>query len=348
MLGHSLSVAPIGVRMLRLLFGGMFDKCYLCGKGNKTLHQLDVNQYICEDCIKKQERKKKQRPRGSKRGWNDLVSPTDFKTFIGQEPIKQELTTILKATKLHGIPVQHVLFSGGFGLGKTTLARIFADMVGDSEYITAVNIRDERDFPKSQVVVVDEIHTIRDEEWLLTIMDRGSQTILGATTTAGSLSGPLRSRFVSLVLQPYTVEEMQIMVKGAAKNLKYDCPDYVSYEVAKRGKTVARIALFLFKRVYDRVILEGKVTPELLDKWFEDMKIDPDGLDNADRAYISCLSDKPIGLQNLAAMTGLDRITLEETIEPYLLTHGFVKRTPRGRILGDRKPAKVWESNDKG
>ncbi len=332
---------------MRFLNFSLFDKCYLCGRGDKPLRQIDVNSYICEDCIKKQEKKTKKKPRGAKRGWNDLVTPTDFKNYIGQESIKEELNTILKATKLHGIPVQHVLFSGSFGLGKTTLARIFADMIGDNEYVTAVNIRDERDFPKSQVVVVDEIHTIASEEWLLTIMDKGSQTILGATTTAGSLSGPLRSRFVSLVLQPYSVEELQKMVSGAAKNLKYDCPDYVSYEVAKRGKTVARIALFLFKRVYDRIILnEGKVTQELLDSWFMDMKLDPDGLDNADRAYLSCLSDRPTGLQNISAMTGLDKVTLEETIEPYLLTHGFIKRTPRGRILGDRRPKGIWDERN--
>jgi Holliday junction DNA helicase RuvB len=146
-----------------------------------------------------------------------------------------------------------------------------------------------------------------------------------------------------LVLQPYTTDELKIMVIGAAKNLKYDCPDYIAYEVARRGKTVARVALFLFKRIYDRVILENKVTPELLAKWFAEMGIDGDGLDNADRAYLHSLSkDKPVGIQNLSAMTGLDRITLEETIEPFLLTQGFVKRTARGRILGDKKPVSVW------
>ena len=323
-------------------FFDIYDKCYICGRNNSKLTPLDDGRYICKECIKKQD-KPRRRSKGSKRAWNDLITPTDFKSFIGQEVIKDELDTILKATKVHGIPVQHVLFSGSFGLGKTTLARIFADMIGRNDYVTAVNLRDIDDFPTSQVVVVDEVHTIRDEEWLLTVMDKGTQTVLAATTTAGSLSGPLRSRFVSLVLQPYSVGELQKMVTGAARNLKYDCPDYVSYEVARRGKTVARIALFLFKRIYDRIILNDKqVTPELLKQWFDDMEIDPDGLDNADRAYLKCLSDKPIGLQNLSAMTGLDRATLEETVEPYLLTHGFVQRTSRGRILGDRQPVEIW------
>lgn len=275
--------------------------------------------------------------------WNELVSPTTFDDYIGQEVIKRELKTMLAATKRHGIPVQHCLFSGGFGLGKTTIAKIFASMIGKWGIVTAVSIRDENDFPVEPIVVVDEIHTIRDEEWLLGLMDRGNQIILGATTTAGSLSGPLRSRFVSLVLQPYGEKELKKMVIGAAQNLKYNCPDYVAGEVAKRGKTVARTALSLFKRIYDRIVLNGQLTPDLLAEWFGEMKIDEDGLENSDRAYLSCLSEKPIGVQNLSSITGLDRLTIEETIEPYLLTRGFVKRTPRGRVIGDKKPLGVWD-----
>ncbi len=333
--------------MLRKFFKGLFNRCAVCNKkGNPDDGTLAESHgvYMCRECIGQNSPTKTSPTRKTKRGWNELVSPIDFESFIGQEPIKLELSTILRATKKHGIPVQHVLFSGNFGLGKTTIANIFADMVGRCSYVTASNIKDMEDFPRTQVVVVDEIHTIREEEWLLTVMDRGEQTILGATTTAGSLSGPLRSRFVSLVLEPYSVEELQKMVVGAATNLKYKCPDYVSHEVARRGKTVARIALFLFKRIYDRLILsDTDVTPELLQGWFEGMKIDADGLDNADRAYIGCLSDIPIGIQNLSAMTGLDKITIEESVEPYLLTHGFVKRTSRGRIAGDREVIGVWK-----
>ncbi len=279
----------------------------------------------------------------TKRSWTDLVAPKSFEQFIGQETIKSELDTMLRAAKLTRIPVQHTLFSGNFGLGKTTLAKIFANMIGESAYVTAQNVSGVNDFPPSRVVVVDEIHTIANEEWLLTIMDKGEQTILGCTTTAGSLSGPLRSRFVSLVLQPYSVPELQKMIEGAAKNLEYTCSDFTSYEVARRSKTVARTALLLFKRIYDRAILNRKaINKDMLVKWFDDMRIDPDGLDNADRAYISCLSDRPIGLQNLTAMTGMDRVTIEESIEPFLLTHGFVKRTPRGRVKGDKVPVGVW------
>lgn len=331
------------------MFDWLLPKCAKCGKTSNEANLGKVDgQIYCEVCIPIILFGREAAPiiaknSGGVTSWNELVTPRTFEDYIGQETIKKELQTMMAATGKHGIPVQHVLFSGSFGLGKTTIARIFANQVGDNEIITAVNIRSYEDFPHHQVVIVDEIHTIRDEEWLLGIMDRGNQTILGATTTAGSLSGPLRSRFVSLVLAPYSVEELKKMIIGAAKNLKYECPEYVAENVAQRGKSVARIALFLFKRVYDRVVLNNdNVTPALLAEWFEEMKIDSDGLDNADRAYISCLNDKPIGLQNLSAMTGLDRITLEETIEPYLLTKGFVKRTPRGRILGDKQALGVW------
>lgn len=290
---------------------------------------------------------KKHFTKKSGHNWNKLVTPTGFGDFIGQETAKRELKTMLDASKIHGIPVQHCLFSGSFGLGKTTLAVIFAKEVAKNkeewDIITAVSVKNEYHFPKEKVVVVDEIHTIRKEEWLLGIMDRGEQIILGATTTAGSLSGPLRSRFVSLVLKPYTVEELKVMVHGAAASLGYECPDYIAQEVAQRGKTVARTALFLFKRVYDRVVLSNFVNEDILGTWFKDMDIDPDGLDNADRAYLHCLSDKPVGIQNLSAMTGLDTTTLQETIEPYLLTRGFIQRTPRGRMLGDRKPKEIWD-----
>lgn len=324
------------------MFESILPRCVECGRNctEVALYKMSDKQLHCEICLTTPPVKKA--ITSNVTNWNELVSPKTFDAYIGQEVIKKELKTMLAATERHGIPVQHVLFSGNFGLGKTTIAKIFANSIGDSSVVTAMNIKNQDGLPKSSVVVVDEIHTIPDEEWLLGVMDRGNQTILGATTTAGSLSGPLRSRFVSLVLQPYTEEELRKIVIGASKNLKYNCPDYVAKEVAKRGKTIARVALFLFKRVYDRIVLSGNVSPELLKGWFTEMKIDSDGLDNADRAYLSCLSDKPVGLQNLSAVTGFDRITIEETIEPYLLTKGFVKRTPRGRILGDKQALGIW------
>lgn len=326
----------------------LVPRCEQCGRSMNEVKLGKLSgQILCESCINTnlygappviEKPKEPDIP-----NWNELVTPKTFDTYIGQEVIKKELKTMLAATEKHGIQVQHVLFSGGFGLGKTTIAKIFAKAVGDNAVVNAANIKNLSEFPEAKVVVVDEIHTIRDEEWLLSLMDKGKQTILGATTTAGTLSGPLRSRFISLVLQPYTVDELKRMVLGAADNLKYNCPEYVAEEVAKRGKTIARVSLFLFKRVYDRVVLNnGKVSPQELDAWFSEMKIDIDGLDNADRAYISCLSEKPVGLQYLTAMTGMDRITLEETVEPYLLARGFVRRTPRGRMLGNKQTVGVW------
>ncbi len=322
------------------------NSCFKCKRTEKEvkLHFFICDTgYICTSC-----KRKLVTPTAlvsTSKNWNEMVSPKSFDDFIGQEPIKDELRTMITANKRTNIHVQHVLFSGGFGLGKTTLANIFASMIGKPGYITATNLKDSGDLPRdTNAVVVDEIHTIKEEEWLLTLMDKGTQTVIGATTTAGSLSGPLRSRFVSLVLQPYSITELQQIINGAANNLKYECPEYVSYEIAKRGKTVARIALFLFKRVYDRIVLNNyDVSLGVLNKWFKEMQIDENGLDNADRAYLNCLSkDRPVGIQNLSAMVGLDKTTLLETVEPYLLTHGFIQRTARGRILGDKQVLQIW------
>jgi len=316
-------------------------KCANCGKKYTEVALFKRKEGIfCLPCVRQLFIKFNEDPESN--NWNELITPKTFDDYVGQEAIKKELRTMLDATSRHKIPVQHVLFSGSFGLGKTTIAKIFASNIGDSEIVNAIDIKSP-DFPTAKSVVIDEIHTIQDEEWLLSIMDKTKQTILGATTTAGRLSGPLRSRFVSLVLQPYTDEEMKRIILGAAKNLKYECPSYLAESVAKRGKATARVGLFLFKRIYDRLALNNyKVTPKLLTEWFKEMNVDDDGLDNADRAYINGLSDKPVGLQNLSAVTGFDRITIEEAIEPYLLVKGFVKRTPRGRILGDRKVLPIW------
>jgi hypothetical protein len=128
------------------------QSCHKCGGCVGRLLPLMNGKWICEGCLGGEE--KPSAPRITKRNWNELVSPKDLNSFIGQEVIKREIRTMLDAAKKSGIPVQHVLFSGSFGLGKTTLANIFAGMIGHSTYVTAANIRGEFDFPKSPVVVV--------------------------------------------------------------------------------------------------------------------------------------------------------------------------------------------------
>ena len=332
----------------------MYDiHCQSCGSKDNLLRYHN-GAYICTECLKSKpvptvstvvvENKIFKEPeQKSKLNWNYAVTPRMIDDFIGQEFIKEEIETMLKAQKLHHMTIPHCLFSGGFGLGKTTIATLFAKNIDkDYTYVVAHNINRREDFPNNKIVIVDEIHTIRDEEWLLSIMDKEERTILGATTRAGDLSPPLRSRFISFVLQPYTVPELKQIVFGACRNINFTCPDYALVAVAQRGKQVARNALILLKRIYDRTILNG-MSKDKLEKWFKEMEIDDDGLDNADRAYIHCLSDKPIGIQNISAMTGLDVVTLQEIIEPYLLKQGYVIRTPRGRIKGHKHPVDVWK-----
>ena len=195
---------------------GLFDSlmtCKKCGKGIFTARDsfTFVDGLYCYTCGReKQEEyklklgrlrdKRKKNPTitlAKNKNWNELITPINFEDYIGQESIKRELRTMLAANKVHSIPIQHVLFSGSFGLGKTTIAKIFADNIGENDIVTAVNIRNYENFSTKPVVVVDEIHTLADEEGLLGIMDRSGQTILAATTTAGTLSGPLRC-FISI------------------------------------------------------------------------------------------------------------------------------------------------------
>lgn len=322
-------------------------KCTNCKVLGARLIPLGMD-YYCPECFREEEGKLSSKDIKTKAAWNEVVTPTSFSNYIGQQPIKIELKIMLEATKKHKIPVQHCLFSGSFGLGKTTLAKIFASKIGSKHgLVTASGLKSEKDMPKEPVVVIDEIHTIPTEEWLLTLMDKGVQTILASTTSAGSLSGPLRSRFVSLVLKSYTTPELQTMVSNAAKKLGYNCPKFVSLEVAKRGKGVARIALFLFKRIYDRIVINnGNVSAEQLSWWFREIGIDSEGLDDNDRAYLSGLSDHPVGLQHLTAVTGLDKETVTESVEPFLLNKGYVIRTPRGRVKG-REPLNNWTVESK-
>ena len=339
-----------GRKAIKEIMGFFVSHCNDCGISSKKspiLHTYGPHAgTYCPSCWSEREKadNKILEDTSSKKehSWNELITPTSFGTFIGQEIIKNELNLMLEATQKHKMPMQHVLFSGSFGLGKTTLAKIFASSItNDWSLVVAANVNDNN-FPENRVVIVDEIHTLKDEEWLLSKMDSSSQIIIGATTTAGKLSGPLRSRFLSLVLEPYRVEELATIVKGASKSLKYDCPDFLATEVAQRSKTVARVALGLFKRVYDRSAIMGKPNEKNLKEWFASMGIDTDGLDNSDRAYLNCLSEKPVGIQYITAMTGLDRLTLEETIEPYLLHRGYVIRTPRGRMKGKKEAVNVW------
>ena len=239
------------------------------------------------------------------------------------------------------VPSTECFMANGFILHNTTLAKLFADQVGDYSYHLASNLTNT--FPFESVVVLDEIHTLKNEELVLVNMDSGYHTVIGATTTAGSISSPLRSRFVSLVLEPYSADELKQIVKMVSKNIKYDCPDFLLEEIANRGKTVARTSILLFKRIYDRIsIHEGKITKSVVASWFDDMKLDMNGLDNADRAYLSCLSNVPMGLQNISATTGIDKETITDMIEPFLLSQGYITRTARGRILSDKKIS-IWK-----
>lgn len=263
--------------------------------------------------------------------WNMIISPKTLEKFVGQEKIKSELRTIIAANKIHKIQIPHLLFSSSMGLGKTTLANIFASMITNDYVLTNALDLNSSVIPSNKVIIIDEIHMMKKTERLLTLMDRGSQIIIGCTTMAGKLSAPFLSRFTSLVLEPYSITELTSILLTLATKIKINLPENVAIEVAKRSKQTARIALFLFRRIYDRYVITNGWD---IKKWFSELGIDDIGLDVVDRHYLGVLSkDKPLGLQYISAATGIDSITILEIIEPFLIRQGFVIRTEHGRLL---------------
>jgi Holliday junction DNA helicase RuvB len=261
--------------------------------------------------------------------WNTLVTPKTLDEFTGQEKIKKELKIILESHNKTGIPVSNILFSGSYGSGKTTLAKIFSSMLGEYKFLNGDTLKSLEGI--SGLILIDEIHALKTEEFLLSEMDAGRVTVIGATTSSGTLSGALRSRFINFVLEPYGIPDLVSIIKNASSNINFKCPEDIAVEIASRSKLNARISLQLFKRVYDRLITGYSIS------WKEDFNIDNDGLDSTDHRYLSYLSDKPVGLQTICSLMGLDRVTVEETIEPYLLLKGYMIRTPRGRIINKNR-----------
>ena len=262
--------------------------------------------------------------------WNIAISPSNFEEYVGQNTTKQELQTMLKAQKIHHLNVPHCLFGGEFGLGKTTLAKIFASYIEDYVLINSNEI-DFSNFPKAKVVILDEIQSLKNSSQLLTIMDTSEQIILGCTTTVGSLSAPLRSRFIHFNLDPYSVTDLIKMLENLSTRLKIDVPKFILQEISKRSKENARLSTLLFRRMYDNYIVYKGWN---IKKFFEDSGIDSNGLDNIDKKYLAALNKiTPIGIQQLSAVTGIDKITILEIVEPFLLRHNYVSRTPKGRLL---------------
>ncbi|MBP5651452.1 MAG: Holliday junction branch migration DNA helicase RuvB [Clostridia bacterium] len=297
------------------------------------------------------------------------LRPTTMDEYVGQEKIKNNLEVYIQAAKKRDDALDHVLLYGPAGLGKTTLAHIIANELGVQIKITSGPAIEKvadlasilTNLNKHDVLFIDEIHRIpRSVEEVLYpamedyaldfILGKGPSartmrlklqpfTLIGATTKAGALTGPLRDRFgVVCRLEMYTVQELCTIIKRSAGILNVNIDEEAAMELAKRSRGTPRIANRFLKRLRDfaEVKGSGKIDVELARQALAALEVDDLSLDYTDRKVLETLIDKfhggPAGLDTLAAATGEDANTIEDVYEPYLIQLGFIARTPRGRV----------------
>ena len=298
------------------------------------------------------------------------LRPQCLDDYIGQAKAKENLKVYIEAAKGRGESLDHVLFYGPPGLGKTTLAGIIANEMGVHMKITsgpAIAKPGEMaailsNLAEGDVLFVDEIHRLNRqveevlypamEDYAIDIMigkgatarsirlDLPKFTLVGATTRAGLLSAPLRDRFgVMHHLEFYTVDELKTIILHSAKKLGVAIDEEGAYELARRSRGTPRLANRLLRRVRDfaQVKYDGKITKEVATFALDLLEVDKMVLDNSDRRLLYTIIEKfsggPVGLDTLAAAIGEDAGTIEDVYEPYLVMNGFINRTPKGRVV---------------
>ena len=301
---------------------------------------------------------------------DSAIRPSHFSDFSGQDKVLANLKVFVSAAKMRGETLDHVLFHGPPGLGKTTLAGIVARELGVSMKVSSGPVIGKpgdlagllTSLERGDVLFIDEIHRLSSqvEEYLYSAMedytidiviDKGPSarsiqislnpfTLIGATTRAGLLTSPLRARFgIACPLEYYEAETLTRIVKRSAAILGTEIDDESAHEIGSRSRGTPRIANALLRRVRDFAQVEGtgnvdlKITKHAL----EALNIDSRGLDAMDRRILTTIIDKfsggPVGLNTIATAVGEDAGTIEDVYEPFLIMEGMLKRTPRGRVV---------------
>lgn len=303
----------------------------------------------------------------SDESYENILRPKVFDDYVGQDKIKNNLKIFIEAAKKRGECLDHALFFGPAGLGKTTLANIIANEMGVNIKTTAAPMIEKSgdlaailtNLEPNDILFIDEIHRLSPaiEEVLYPAMEdfrldiiigsgAGAQTVkvdinpftlVGATTKSGSLSSPLRDRFgMHFRLDFYSHDELAKIIKAASKKLGKPCDDDASLLIASRCRQTPRLAIRLLKRVRDfaEVYNEKTINKQRANEALNALGVDERGLDEFDIKYLKLLatSKKPLGLNTIAAAISEDEQTIEDVIEPYLLANNYVERTARGRI----------------
>ena len=302
--------------------------------------------------------------------FENALRPLRFSDFSGQQKVVENLEVFVEAAKIRGEPLDHTLLHGPPGLGKTTLSNIIANELGVGFKLTSGPVLDKpgdlagilTSLEPNDVLFIDEIHRLSPvvEEYLYSAMedyridimiDKGPSarsiqidlnpfTLVGATTRSGLLTAPLRARFgINLHLEYYEPETLTKILKRSASILKVPIDDEAAIEIARRSRGTPRIANALLRRVRDfaQVKGTGRIDTEISKVALTALNIDQYGLDEIDNKILLTIIDKfkggPVGITTIATAIGEDAGTVEEVYEPYLIMEGFIKRTPRGRMV---------------
>ncbi len=309
---------------------------------------------------------------GDDEGIELSLRPKKLTDYIGQKTVTENLNVFIKAAQMRKEPLDHVLFYGPPGLGKTTLAGIIANELGVDLRITSgpaieragdlaailTNLND------NDVLFIDEIHRLNRsveevlysamEDYALDIiigkgpsarsirLDLSKFTLIGATTRAGSLSAPLRDRFgVISKFELYTLDELKKIIKRSSDILNVGIDEESMTEMAKRSRGTPRVANRLLKRVRDfsQVKGTGVIDLEITNKTLHSLGIDAEGLEGLDREILKIIIERfhggPVGIDTISAAIGEERVTIEDVYEPYLIQAGFLHRTQKGRMVSD-------------
>ena len=309
-----------------------------------------------------------QQPTGKERDFENALRPLNFEDFSGQDKVVDNLRIFVKAARLRGEALDHVLLHGPPGLGKTTLSNIIANELGVGFKITSGPVLDKpgdlagilTSLEENDVLFIDEIHRLSPvvEEYLYSAMedyridimiDKGPSarsiqidlnpfTLVGATTRSGLLTAPLRARFgINMHLEYYDASVLKRIILRSAKLLNVPCDDNAAAEIAGRSRGTPRIANALLRRVRDFAQVRGNgcIDLDIAHHALEALNITKYGLDEIDNKILTTIIDKfnggPVGIGTIATAIGEDAGTVEEVYEPFLIKEGFIKRTPRGR-----------------